>query len=79
MAPKFSLLLIVLIILSLGAIIAVCLHSLDEIHYLKSFFPRTFSVEEAYYAGALELVKVIVISIPLVLIAIICVIFLRKR
>jgi len=78
MSPKSRILLIVLIILALGAVTAVCLHSLEEIHYLKSFFPGSFTVEEAFYAGALELVKVIIISIPLVLIIVVCLVVLKR-
>jgi hypothetical protein len=36
----------------------------QEIHYLKSFYPKQFSVQEAFWASAVELVKVLVISIP---------------
>jgi len=79
MIPKSRILIIVLVILALGAITAVCLHSLEEIHYLKSFFPRSLTVQDAFYAGALELVKVIIISIPLVLLVIICLFFLRRH
>ncbi len=55
-------------IICMGVIFAVCWHSLDEIHYLKSFFPVRFSVEEAFYASGIELIKVIIISLPLALI-----------
>jgi hypothetical protein len=44
---------------------AVCLHSVEEIHYLKSFFPERFTVEEAYYASLVELIKVVIIGVPL--------------
>lgn len=50
------------------AVFAVCLHSLEEIHYLKSFFPAQFTVEEAFYAGALEIIKISLISLPLILV-----------
>jgi len=49
---------------------AVCWHSVEEIHYLKTFYPKQFSVEEAYYASAVELVKVIIISLPFFLVAV---------
>lgn len=54
----------------LGTVIftAVCWHSVEEIHYLKSFFPKRFTVEEACYAAAVELVKVIIIGMPIALI-----------
>lgn len=44
---------------------AVCWHSVGEIHYLKSFFPRQFTVEEAYAASRVELIKVLFITLPL--------------
>ena len=56
------------IVLVVIAYIAVCLHSVDEIHYLKSFFPKQFTVEEAFYAAAIELIKVIIIGLPILVI-----------
>lgn len=56
---------------------AVCWHSVEEIHYLKTFFPKQFSVEEAFYASKVELVKIAIISFPLVLIIGISLYFLR--
>ncbi|MFQ5756875.1 MAG: hypothetical protein ACE5H7_12425 [Acidiferrobacterales bacterium] len=56
------------IVLSIVIVAAVCWHSLEEIHYLKSFYPSQFSVEEAFYASAVELVKIIIISLPFFLI-----------
>jgi hypothetical protein len=50
--------------ISIFAISAVCWHSVEEIHYLKSFFPRQFSVEDAFYAASVELIKVLIICIP---------------
>ena len=55
------------VIISVVIVFAVCWHSLEEIHYLKSFFPKSFTVEQAFYASAIELVKVIIISLPLIL------------
>ena len=60
------------IIFCVVAISLVCLHSVDEIHYLKSFFPPKFSVSEAFYASGVELIKVLIISLPLVVIICIC-------
>lgn len=71
--------LIVLVTLAVAAIAAVCLHSLEEIHYLKSFFPRSFTVQEAFYASAIELIKVIIIAIPLLLVVAVSLFFLRQR
>ena len=79
MSSKTHILLIVLIATALAATTAVCVHSLEEIHYLKTFFPRTFSVEEAFYAGGLELFKVVIITIPLLLLIIVCLVFLHQR
>jgi len=56
------------ILISIAAVSAVCWHSVEEIHYLKSFYPGQFSVEEAFYASAVELVKIIIISVPFFLI-----------
>ncbi len=47
---------------------AVCWHSVGEIHYLKSFFPGKFTVEEAFYASVIELIKVVIIGIPILLV-----------
>jgi hypothetical protein len=71
--------LIVLVALAVAALGAVCLHSLEEIHYLKSFFPRTFTVQEAFWASAVELIKVIIIAIPLLLVMALGLFFLRQR
>ncbi|MDP8926243.1 MAG: hypothetical protein M3M97_04875 [Actinomycetota bacterium] len=56
------------IALSIVIVSAVCWHSLEEIHYLKSFYPQQFTVEEAFYASAVELIKVAVIGLPFFLI-----------
>lgn len=56
---------------------AVCLHSVEEIHYLKSFFPGDFTVEEAFYAAGIELIKVLIIGLPILLIIGTCVTKLR--
>ena len=36
--------------ISVVIVFAVCWHSMEEIHYLKSFFPKSFTVEQAFYA-----------------------------
>jgi ABC-type multidrug transport system permease subunit len=56
------------IVSSIIIIAAVCWHSVEEIHYLKSFFPKQFSVEEAFYASAVELIKVVIVALPFVFI-----------
>jgi lipopolysaccharide export LptBFGC system permease protein LptF len=70
---------ILLVFIALAAITAVCLHSLEEIHYLKSFFPSSFTVQEAFYATALELIKVVIITIPLVLVIAVCLFIYRQN
>jgi hypothetical protein len=57
---------------------AVCLHSVEEIHYLKSFFPGDFTVEESFYAAVIELIKVLIIGLPILLIIGICLAKLRE-
>lgn len=56
--------LLLLVFISVAVVFFVALHSIDEIHYLKSFYPGRFTVEEAFYASGVELIKVIVVSIP---------------
>ena len=72
-------LLIVVVLLAVGAITAVCLHSLEELHYLKNFFPPSFTVQEACYAAVLELIKVVIIAIPLVLVIAVCLFLYRQH
>ncbi|WP_432823489.1 hypothetical protein [Trichloromonas sp.] len=67
-----------LLTLALVAVSAACLHSLEEIHYLKSFFPRRFTVQEAFYASAIELIKLTILALPLALIIAVCIAFLRR-
>jgi hypothetical protein len=62
------LLLSLAIVMSLLIVAAVCYHSLEEIHYLKSFYPKQFTVEEAFYASGVELIKVVVIGVPFFLV-----------
>jgi hypothetical protein len=58
----------IMITVCMLVVTAVCWHSVEEIHYLKTFYPKQFSVEEAFFASAVELVKSAIISLPLVLI-----------
>ncbi|MFQ5441804.1 MAG: hypothetical protein ACE5EB_03660 [Thermodesulfobacteriota bacterium] len=64
MKKKRSLIFAAAIIVSIIVILSVSYHSLEEIHYLKTFYPSRFTVEEAFYASAVELIKVLVIAIP---------------
>jgi hypothetical protein len=63
-----KLLLSLAIVVSILIVAAVCWHSLEEIHYLKSFYPKRFTVEEAFYASGVELIKVFVIGVPFFLV-----------
>lgn len=40
-------------------------HSVTEIHYLKSFFPQTFTMEEALFASIVDLIKYLFIISPI--------------
>ena len=51
-------------------------HSVWEIHYLKSFYPKSFTVTEAGYAAIVELIKIALISFPLVIIITLCLILI---
>jgi hypothetical protein len=50
-----------------AVISGVCWHSIEEIHYLKSFFPKQFTVQEAYYASKIELIKIAIICFPILI------------
>ena len=56
------------IAISMVVITGASWHSVEEIHYLKTFYPNHFSVEEAFYASGVELIKVILIGLPLFLV-----------
>jgi len=40
-------------------------------------FPTHFTVQQAFYAAAIELIKVLIISLPLVLVVVVCLRLLR--
>lgn len=71
-------LLIILPVLALLTLTAVCLHSLEEIHYLKTFLPSTMTVQQACYAGVLEIIKLGVIALPLILLTGLCLFFYHQ-
>lgn len=56
------------IAVSAAVVAAVSWHSVEEIHYLKTFYPEQFTVEEAFYASGVELIKVVLIGLPLFLV-----------
>ena len=70
---------IAIIITSLLFITAVAFHSVQEVHYLKSFYPEEFTVEEAKDASIVEFVKVSLISLPLILLIIISLVILKNK
>jgi hypothetical protein len=78
MKGSLRLLTLSLIGVCLAAISAVSWHSVEEIHYLKTFYPRTFTVEEALYATMVEWFKVALISFPLILIVVVGFLLLRR-
>jgi len=59
---------LVLIVAGLAVISGICWHSVEEIHYLKSFFPKQFTVQEAYFASKIELMKIAIICFPVLII-----------
>jgi len=66
-------LLLYMVIFAIAGIYSfICFHSVEEIHYLKSFFPVRFTVQEAFYASAVELIKVVIVGIPFLLFISIC-------
>ena len=67
------------VILFAGAIAyaTICLHSVDEIHYLKSFFPKSFTVEQAFYAAGVELIKVVIIGMAFLMFMGVCAFVMR--
>jgi len=79
MKKTYSIIIFTTTILGVVIFSAVCWHSIDEIHYLKSFFPKQFSVQEAYYATAIELIKIIIIGLPIVLVISIVLYLWRHR
>lgn len=69
------------VVISTIIVSAVCWHSVAAIHYLKSFYPQQFSVEEAFYASVVEFIKVLVISIPFffIIVTAFCLLYYWKR
>jgi hypothetical protein len=67
MKRPYNILPISITAVGLAIISGVCWHSIEEIHYLKSFFPKQFTVQEAYYASKIELMKVAIICFPILI------------
>lgn len=68
-----------IVIICLLTLFGVARHSVDEIHYLKRFYPAHFSVEEAYYASKVELIKVVITAIPIVVLIFTTLFILKRR
>lgn len=68
MKQPWRVLILSAIAIGIFVIAAVSWHSVEEIHYLKTFYPKHFTVEEAFFASGVELIKVILIGLPLFLV-----------
>lgn len=75
----FRIFLIIAAVASFVAITAASWHSVEEIHYLKTFYPSRFTVEEAFLAAKVELIKVLLISLPLLIVIAAALYLLRSR
>lgn len=67
---KKTLQIVIISVIIAGVLVfsAICWHSIEEIHYLKSFFPKSFTVEEAMYASVVELIKIVILGVPFFLV-----------
>jgi hypothetical protein len=65
---KFRVFLAALMTICVIIIAAVSFRSVEEIHHLKSFYPGSLTVEEAFYAALVEFIKIHIISLPLMVI-----------
>ena len=79
MKKHIELIMMLAISVSVVFLFAVCFHSLEEIHYLKSFFPQTFTMEQAFYASAIELIKIVIIAVPFVVVIYMGLFYLKNR
>lgn len=48
-------------------IVLVAQHSVEEIHYLKTFLPSQMTPSEAKEAAIIELIKVAIIGVPILI------------
>ncbi len=65
MKRAWRVLIISAVAIGMAVIAATSWHSVEEIHYLKTFYPDHFTVEEVFYAGGVELIKIVLIGLPL--------------
>ena len=65
---KFRVFLFALMAVCVIIIGAISFHSVEEIHYLKSFYPGSFTMEDAFCAALVEFIKVHIISLPLMVV-----------
>ncbi len=68
MKKAYQIVITAVIIISVVIVSAICWHSIEEIHYLKSFFPKSFTVAEALYASVIELIKIVIACVPFLLV-----------
>jgi len=68
MRPLGRGLILLVITLSMVVVAASSWHSVEEIHYLKTFYPQQFTVQDVFYASGVELIKVFFIALPLFLV-----------
>jgi len=78
MIKSYKIILKSIVVLAVLIFSAISYHSIEEIHYLKTFFPKTFTIEQAFYASGVELIKIIIIAIPVFLIIALCLYSLRR-
>ncbi|UFS68706.1 hypothetical protein LPW11_12380 [Geomonas sp. RF6] len=56
----------VMIVVGILFLAGVCWHSVGEIHYLKTFYPSSFNIDQAYEATRIEAIKVGIIAFPVI-------------
>ncbi len=62
-----------------GVLGGVAWHSIAEIHYLKGFFPSSFTVEQACYAAWIEVAKLVIVALPTSLGVLVLLLWPRRR
>lgn len=72
-----NLYLLIIIVFCLAGIAIVSFHSVSEIHYLKTFYPAYFSVQDVAYASLVELIKVSLITLPVAIAIFVCLFLIR--
>jgi hypothetical protein len=57
----------VILFLLWAPIFLVVRHSVEEIHYMKTLYPPALTLNEAFWAVLIELIKVSLIALPLLI------------